>query len=299
MDLADFPRLMVLDLGETNVTGDIRDIKGHDFPALERLNLTESVHGGQCYEVQSIAEVPSFMHAIHLLLQRNPSMFSLVHTHRSGHSHNSLYYLRLSPNSSDRYAFDHGEIRTKHPHRDYEDERDLPPLPPFKLLVIRVGSRLGWSWCSDSSCYYYTESCEINWVDPEPRKGSIEYEAYIEELHRPWISIDFYRGHHQPPTKEKYHHLCERYLERHWDVYWERHWDGKTPLDNSEELKELLSRKGETRLAQKKKKKSRSKKTRKRGKRTKRKNDPIIDTQPDCILSPKLWKSNRMHNNRR
>jgi len=82
MDLADFPHLKELDLRGTNVTGDIRDIKCHDFPALERLNLTESVHGGQRYEVQSIAEVPSFMHAIHLLLQRNPSMFSLVHTHR-------------------------------------------------------------------------------------------------------------------------------------------------------------------------------------------------------------------------
>jgi hypothetical protein len=48
-------------------------------------------------------------------------------------------------------------------------------------------------------------------------------------------------------------------------------------------MKELLSRKRETRFAQKKKK-SRSKKTRKRGKQTKQKNDPIIDTQPDFVV---------------
>ena len=43
IDLADFPCLKELDLDCTTVTGHIGDIRGHDFPALERLRLPESV----------------------------------------------------------------------------------------------------------------------------------------------------------------------------------------------------------------------------------------------------------------
>ena len=70
MDLADFPCLKELHLYATTVTGDIRDINGSDFPALERIRLPKTVAGGLDYEFQNISEVPSFMHAIHLLMQR-------------------------------------------------------------------------------------------------------------------------------------------------------------------------------------------------------------------------------------
>jgi len=105
------------------------------------------------------------------------------------------------------------------------------------------------------------------------------------------IRIDFYRGYHQPPTKEEYRRLCERYWNEKDEVMDDsdgknqilNDFDGENPiLDESEEVKELLSRKWETRLAQKKK--ARLKKIRKRGKRTKQKNDAVIDTQPDFVV---------------
>ena len=75
MDLADFPLLKELDLFRTGVTGDIRNIREHDFPALESLRLPSTVIGGLSYQFQSVAEVPSFMHTIHQLLQRAPDLF--------------------------------------------------------------------------------------------------------------------------------------------------------------------------------------------------------------------------------
>ena len=75
MDLADFPRLKELDFHFTAVMGDIRDIREHGFEALESLSLPRSVHGGTSYEFQLISDVPEFMHTIHLLLQRTPTLF--------------------------------------------------------------------------------------------------------------------------------------------------------------------------------------------------------------------------------
>eukprot|EP00984_Skeletonema_dohrnii_P005677 scaffold2002_cov116-Skeletonema_dohrnii-CCMP3373.AAC.3 len=56
MDLADFPLLKELDLFRTGVTGDIRNIREHDFPALESLRLPSAVIGGLSYQFQSVAE---------------------------------------------------------------------------------------------------------------------------------------------------------------------------------------------------------------------------------------------------
>jgi len=72
MDLADFPRLEELDLRCTNVTGDLRDIIGEDdFPVLESLYLPDTFSRGIDYDFQRISDVPSFMHTIHLVLQRH------------------------------------------------------------------------------------------------------------------------------------------------------------------------------------------------------------------------------------
>ena len=77
MDLTDFPHLEELCLRGTKVTGHIRDIGESDFPALEEsLALPDTVHGGQWYKFQRISEVPSFMHTMHVLLKRIPSLFS-------------------------------------------------------------------------------------------------------------------------------------------------------------------------------------------------------------------------------
>jgi hypothetical protein len=219
MDLADFPRLKVLDLRGTAVTGDIRDICGHDFPALERLLLPESVHGGQLYEFQSIADVPSFMHAIHLLLQRNLGMF--FSGYHSMLEWTQAYFWSLSQNSPDWYehVIDESESDDSESDDSESDESELPP-PPFELLVVEVGSRLGWCWafCESPSVNRFSQFCEINWLDPEPISGSVGYENYIEELRRieqrqHRIKIDFYRGYHQPPTRKEYRRLCDRYWE--------------------------------------------------------------------------------------
>jgi hypothetical protein len=209
-DLADFPRLKKLDLGGcTVVTGDIRDISEHDFPALESLSLPHSVHGGIGFKFRRFLEVPSFMHAIQLLLQRSPTMFE-------SDLLSGAFYWRLSRHSPDWYEWD-------------DDSEN--PKPPFSLQFVQAGSRLGWSWIccsnsgSDSDGIYNSDSdddndddlseenssCEINWLDPEPSSESsnYDYEAYMEELQRIEQRINFYRGYHQPPTEEEYRRLCE------------------------------------------------------------------------------------------
>jgi hypothetical protein len=183
MDLADFPHLRVLDLRDTDVTGDIRDIYENDFPSLESLRLPTSVRGGRCYEFHSISEVPSFMHAIHRLLQRNPNFFEWELSY--------AFDWTLSEQSPDRY-----------------DRVSGSPEPPFDLQMIHAGPRLGWSWCSGH------QLCEINWLDPEPSSESSDYEAYMEEMHRIQHHIFLYKGYNKPPNAIEYRRLCEGLQQR-------------------------------------------------------------------------------------
>eukprot|EP00984_Skeletonema_dohrnii_P024924 scaffold14060_cov71-Skeletonema_dohrnii-CCMP3373.AAC.1 len=184
MDLTDFPRLKKLDLTLTFATGDIRNIRRNDFPALENLSLPATVHGGMFYNFQSISDVPDFMHTIHSLLQRTPTLFREIWLSRA-------FAWSLSGQSPDRYA---GIIGNQ--------------SPPFDLQLIRAGSRRGWSWCSFGS-ENERHSCEINWLDPEPSSDSSDYVAYIEDLQRVERNIDFYRGYYNPPTEDEYNRLCE------------------------------------------------------------------------------------------
>jgi hypothetical protein len=184
MDLADFPRLKELDFHFTAVMGDIRDIREHGFEALESLSLPRSVHGGTSYEFQLISDVPEFMHTIHLLLQRTPTLFK-------EQSLSKGFYWALSDDSPDSYDWD-----------DWES-----PPPPFCLQFIQAGSRRGWSWCTGDEDEPH--SCEINWLDPEPSSEGSDYETYTEELQRIERRVDFYRGCYQPPTEEEYRRLCE------------------------------------------------------------------------------------------
>jgi hypothetical protein len=214
MDLADFPRLKNLDLrSTTNVRGDIRDIGEHDFPVLGSLFLPKSVCGGIEYEFEHVADVSNFMQAIHLLLQRSPTIF--------GESD-----LRLRADTSKLFV-EESELLSKafnwtlsKDSPDWYDWEIGCPPPPFYLQFIQAGSRLGWSWCS--SFRRGDHSCEINWLDPEPSSDSSDYEAYIEELRRiDYIEElqrieghrnrdrDFYRGYHRPPTEQEYLRLCE------------------------------------------------------------------------------------------
>jgi len=185
MDLADFPRLKKLNLRHTSVTGDVRDIGENDFPALESLVLPRTVCGGVGYEFQLISEVPSFMQAIYLLLQRTPTLFEKKLLRRT-------FHWRLS----------------EHSPSWYEDDNIYGcPQPPFSLQIIQVGSRRGWSWCS-----YDDHSCEINWLDPEPSRESSGYKAYVEKLQGSEWNVGFYRGYSQPPTLAEYNRLCDEYM---------------------------------------------------------------------------------------
>jgi len=115
MELADFPHLKNLDLYNTPVTGDIRDIKANDFPAIESLNLPNTVHGGVNYEFRDVAEVPSFMHALHLLSQRTPALFSKDFLSKASG-------WKLSKDSPDWY----------------EEIESVFPKPPFHLQFVRA-----------------------------------------------------------------------------------------------------------------------------------------------------------------
>ena len=170
MDLAAFPRLKKLDLWGTATTGDIRDICKKYFPALENLCLPDTVIGGSCYKFHSISEVPSFMHTIHVLLQRTPDLFDTDIT-TTDSLLSTAFCWELSKDSPDWYQWESGCAE-----------------PPFNLKFIRAGSRLGWSWCTWNGDY----SCEINWLDPEPSSENIGYEDYIEELQLVERCADFY-----------------------------------------------------------------------------------------------------------
>eukprot|EP00984_Skeletonema_dohrnii_P032404 scaffold26504_cov228-Skeletonema_dohrnii-CCMP3373.AAC.11 len=209
MDLANFPRLKVLHLGRNKVTGDIRDIRGHDFPVLESLDLPYNVHGGVCHTFQLMSDVPSFMHAIHLLLQRNPKLFKEDLLQRA-------FCWSLSEDSPDWYdsqvspfqrVFDMLEVLSGGEIESFESTQ---PDPPFRLQLIQAGSRRGWSWCTSHG----EHSCEINWLDLEPSSESSGHEAYIEELQRIDRRIDFYRGYYDPPTDEEYRRLCAGFSRR-------------------------------------------------------------------------------------
>jgi len=69
-----------------------------------------------------------------------------------------------------------------------------------------LGTRVGYRWET-----YNDNPCEVNWLDPEPAKESIEYEQYVEELHDIAQQVDIYRDFHQPPTEEEYYRQREEH----------------------------------------------------------------------------------------
>ena len=176
MDLADFPRLKELDLDETAITGDIRDISERDFPSLERLDLPGRVYGGRGYKLQRISVGPELMRAVYLLRKQRPAL-KMENWHGV-----------LSGDSSDWY-----------------DRADDDDTPPFYVCFVEAGSRFGYRWESADDI-----PCEVNWLDPEPAQESNKYGQYIEEMQKINSQVKFYKGFHQPPTEEEYHRLCER-----------------------------------------------------------------------------------------
>ena len=181
MDLADFPHLTVLDLYNTAVTGDIRDIGENDFSSLEKLHLPKSVYGGRGSEFQRISDGPELIRAVYLLRKQRPALVDIEN-----------WCEELSGESPDWY---------ESVDEDYD-------LPPFYIQFVQAASRVGYRWTT-----YHGNPCEVNWLDPAPDRESGDYEKYVEELEEIERRLDFYRGFHQPPTEEEYIALFEELRE--------------------------------------------------------------------------------------
>jgi hypothetical protein len=191
MDLADFPHLKELRLDDTAVTGDIRDIGENDFSSLEELILPRNVYGGFGYEFQRISDGRDLAAAVYLLKKQRRAL-------RMDDSL-SNWFAFLSRESPDRYESPDGNS------------------PPFNIQFVQAGSRLGYQWyanplgCSAAAALR-GNTCEVNWLDPEPDREGSDYGKYIEELQKIERRVGFYRRFHQPPTEEEY----ERLLDEHY-----------------------------------------------------------------------------------
>jgi hypothetical protein len=188
MDLADFPHLRVLNLNNTAATGDIREIGENRFPMLEYLYLPGTVYGGMSYKFNRITEVTDFFSSIYDYQRR---ILPLLRD----------YTWSLSRASPDAYA-------------QYVSPIGLGSFEaPFEISFVQAGSRLGWRWRSYfDGDYNRMTSCEINWLDPAPRRGiSEDYSVYHEELGRIEVGITVFRGHHQPPAEADYQRICRNH----------------------------------------------------------------------------------------
>ena len=190
MDLADFPHLKSLDLSKCpKVTGDLRDIKDDHFLALKSINLARGIIGSHAYHFHSISDVPSTMEAIYRLSQRETTFVQNI----------DYYHMHLSDESPDRYESKYGSS-------GYPD-------PPHRFSFVRVGPRMGWRWKTQYRRDIAVNSCEVNWLDPEPSRDSSDYDDYIRRLEGIKEEIFCYEGFHQPPTEEEYKRLCEEYYD--------------------------------------------------------------------------------------
>eukprot|EP00984_Skeletonema_dohrnii_P033179 scaffold28851_cov72-Skeletonema_dohrnii-CCMP3373.AAC.1 len=187
MDLAAFPRLKSLNLTKCSLmTGDMRKIGENDFPMLEELGLDADFIGAKYHQFLRISDVASVAEAIYRLKQRDPPLIRNL----------DFIYWSLSRDSPEWY--------------DQNGENGHPP-PPFSIDFVRAGSRDGWRWRALYTHNRVTNSCEINWLDPEPDRESNDYDVYIRELQSIQEDIFCYEGYHQPPTEEEYKRVCEEY----------------------------------------------------------------------------------------
>ena len=180
MDLADFPQLRTLDLDDTAVTGDIRDIGKVNFPKIEELFLPSTIYGGIEYELQRISDVTELIRTLYQIKKEHPSLIL------------DAWHGKLSEDSPDWYD----------QYNMYEDSFS----PPFYIRFVEAGTRIGYRW---ENCADNVKGCEVNWLDPEPDKDRADYRKYIEELQEIEDEVDFYEGLYEPPTQEEYMKLCE------------------------------------------------------------------------------------------
>lgn len=185
MDLADFPHLKELNILGTAVIGDIWDISEQDFKSLKLLTLPKGVNGGSEQEFQRISDAQDVARIPYLFQKQRPEIVL------------KDWYAELSEDSPDRYE-----------SLDDIDE----DFAPIYIAFVRAGNRLGYQWGTD------LDPCEVNWLDPEPDRESSDYGKYMEELQEIEGQINYFKGFHQPPTREEFERILER-MHRDLDSY--------------------------------------------------------------------------------
>jgi hypothetical protein len=191
MDLADFPHLKKLDLIHTNVAGDIRNVGESDFLALESICLPKGVYGGMGHELQRISDARGVISTLHSIRQQRPILLK-------------RWYAVLSEDSPDWYFL----------NDEGNDDRVFlvfPNVAPMDIVFVQAGQRIGYRWQSESK--YPRIRCEVNWLDPEPSRESIDYKKYTKELQKIERQARYLRGFYEPPTREQFRRLYSRRLE--------------------------------------------------------------------------------------
>jgi hypothetical protein len=191
MDLADFPHLEVLDLRDTAVTGDIRDIGEEDFPSLKLLALPKGVNGGSEREFQRISDAQDVVRIPYLFQKQRPEIVL------------KDWYAKLSSNDvPDIYEINESLY-----------DIAIDQYAPIFISLVRAGNRLGYQWTTSSE----DSSCEVNWLDPEPDRESSDYRTYMEELQKIEGQVTTFKGFHQPPTQEEFERIVERLHDDEWN----------------------------------------------------------------------------------
>ena len=196
MDMADFPNLKVLELFDTAVTGDIRDISENDFSSLEHLALPKGVYGGRGYEFGRISDAPDLVNTLYLLVKQRPALSLLKEWYGCVHEDSPDFYDSV------------------------EDAQGYCPMYPSPLYIcfVQAGPRIGYRWqdydsSSDNEHDQYS-ACEVIWLDPEPEKESSDYGKYINELQEINSQESVYKGFHLPPTEAEYRGLVTPLVRR-------------------------------------------------------------------------------------
>jgi hypothetical protein len=179
MDLSDFPCLKELDLYETPVTGDIRDIGENDFSSLECLDLPKSVYGGS-HEFDRISDAPDLVNTLYLLVKQRPALSLLKE-----------WYGRLCRRSPDWYD-------------SVEDDPYGSYPPPLCIGFVQAGPRIGYRWRTNQidPC-----ACDVIWLDPEPDVESSDYAIYVDELQQIGSRVDLFNGFERPPEEDEYREI--------------------------------------------------------------------------------------------
>jgi hypothetical protein len=188
MELSDFSKLKRLILDGSSVTGDVRNLRVHHFPALCAISLPQTVYGGKIIEL--IGHASEIMVSLSPLQRRTPELFK-------------GYRWSLSKSSPDYYPSD----------PEYG--------APLNVGYVMEGISIGWRWSSgnaDSDFLggYWDGHCDTIWIDPDSYDDAVNEVVYapfrniVENCSSHLLhgylgcSVNAFAGFHEPPSEEQY-----------------------------------------------------------------------------------------------